>query len=110
VTTPDEKKTITLVTSAPLEAAYRNLLVQSWSEDHFDEVISLLRKTLLASGVLLRFPWEERKKARPGRRSLTPPPNAREYLKEFIERLDTDLPEIPDEESEIRNTVKLHPQ
>lgn len=105
-----DKTFLQIVSSQRLEEVYRALLVSEWPEDHPERINLLIRDLLKESGIVLIFSWEaqttKKPKATPHR--IPVPPNAAPYVKEFIERLDTNLPEVPEDMPERQDPVKAH--
>lgn len=89
----NEKQSIRLVSTPSLVQEYQHLLRSDWGDGDVGRVVDLVRNTLAASRVLLAFPWEGvPAPAKSARRRQILPPNTREYVKEFVEHLDADLP------------------
>lgn len=75
---------------------YRDLLGRDYSETALEEVLVLFRRVLETSGYRIVFAWEERPSTR--KRPYEIPVAANDYLKEFLERANANLPaEMPDE-------------
>ncbi len=75
---------------------YRDLLCRDYSETALEETLALFRRVLETSGYRIIFAWEERTSSR--KRPYEIPVAANDYLKEFLERANANLPaEMPDE-------------
>jgi hypothetical protein len=82
--------------SSSMKDHYRELLGRDYSETALEEVLALLRRVLETSSYRIVFAWDERPSSR--KRPYDIPVAANDYLKEFLERANANLPtEMPDE-------------
>lgn len=96
-----DKPHIRIRAAEPIVSEYRRLLTEDWSSAHTEICVGLIRSLLAVSGFMLSFPWElETPTPSPPKKATKPqpiiPPNAAPYVREFIERFDTNLPEPPE--------------
>lgn len=93
---PDFKPEFKISATASIKGAYRELLERDYSEAAVEDVLGLFRRTVETSGFRIVFAWEEQ---RPSARKppYLIPVATNDYLKEFLERANADLPaEMPD--------------
>lgn len=90
---PDFKVTA----SSSMKSEYRDLLAGDYSDGALEDGLALFRRLLETSGHRIVFAWEERPSTRK-RQRYEIPVAANDYLKEFLERANANLPaEMPDE-------------
>jgi hypothetical protein len=93
----NEKPLIRLVSSKELEDEYRALLLSEWTLEHLLRSLRLIERQLGASGLAILFHWEQEAPPprKPSKSKARVSPNAAEYVREFVEHFDADLPEVP---------------